>query len=308
MILLEAHHIAYKICNIVYHILHYCSYHRLIRIMIGKLSQRTLLKIVEEICYEEAINISYYANNWYLILEKNGRTQTIWGYRFDANGGAELMMANDKYITHEFLEKHSIRTPHCIFFMTPDKCARFEIPYFNTRENFLEPLSLPVVVRQNRGGHSGNNISLHYDFKSAQTSIKELHTKELDAVISSFIPNAREFRCIIFDKKIYIHYEKIRQNTDQDDGFKHNLSRGALVHEIPLPASIADLTDQAMAIIPLRMYSLDVLLDENNTAWILEINSGVMTEGYIRQGGNLAYQKAKHYYKTAIMNIFNSGL
>lgn len=278
--------------------------------MSGKLSQRILLKIIEEICQEEGIAFSYYANNWYIFLEKNGRTQTIWGYRFDADGASTLTLANDKYITYEFLNNHSINTPQCIFFMTLAKCERFEVPYFYTLgQSFLNPLTIPVVVRQNKGGYSGNNVTLHHNSITTKKAIVNLHNKGLDVVVSPFIPHAREFRCIIFDKKVYIHYEKIRQNTDQDAGFKHNISRGALIHEAPLPAAAINVLIQAMNCIPLRMYSLDILLDQNGIAWILEINSGIMTEGYIRQGGDAAYAKAKHYYKTAIMQIFHdSGL
>ena len=70
-----------------------------------------------------------------------------------------------------------------------------------------------------------------------------------------------------------------------------------------LSLKIIKIAKQVCKEINLKFGSIDIIETTNNELLVLEVNSGVMLENYVRLNPN-EYNDVKDIYKKAIMNLF----
>jgi glutathione synthase/RimK-type ligase-like ATP-grasp enzyme len=109
------------------------------------------------------------------------------------------------------------------------------------------------------------------------------------------------------------HRGELRQVPDLGQevliGWKHNLGEGSaphLVDEGPLYDQLVELARRAAQAINIRFASVDIV-DSSGDLLVLEINSGVMMEYFVRHTPE-GRQKAKHTYAKALTKMFGGGL
>ena len=57
---------------------------------------KNLKKIIQEVCEENNIKCTFLSQDWVVILEKDGNTRFISGYKFDLNLHCIGLLADDK--------------------------------------------------------------------------------------------------------------------------------------------------------------------------------------------------------------------
>lgn len=111
-----------------------------------------------------------------------------------------------------------------------------------------------------------------------------------------------------FNKLNDSKYDRILANKEKFEyNWKFNLSQGSIARKLEDNILAKDLTKLAKQVCNetnLRFGSIDIIETNNNELLILEANSGVMLENYIKQNPN-DFFIAKLIYKEAIKKLFD---
>lgn len=105
--------------------------------------------------------------------------------------------------------------------------------------------------------------------------------------------NNEHFKNYDDDNKDYV----LPLNETFEYDWKFNLPKGAI--------SSLDIDYNDKAIINNGFCSVDIIKAKDNNFYVMEINSGVMMQNFIKQNEN-GYMIAKLIYKEAIIEMFNN--
>ena len=301
-------------------------------------------EIIQKICDEDNIRYKFLSKDWIIMLEKDGKTRFISGYKFDLNSHGLGLIADDKYALYEILRDKGIPViEHRIVYNKTNKldyaigCNTNEYvkEYFMKNNNH-------IVIKPNDGtcGHNVFNVT---DINDIDKILDKLFVNNYSISMCPFYNIKHEYRVIMLEGKNKLLYAKylpivtgdgnktIRQlllefNYDyfidklkdskydrilaKEEKFeytwKFNLSQGSIAKKLNdklLESKLIKIAKQVCDEINLKFGSIDIVQTTNNDLFVLEVNSGVMLENYIRLNPN-EYITAKNIYKNAIENLF----
>lgn len=303
-------------------------------------------EIIQEICNEENIKYTFLSKDWVIMLEKDGKTRFISGYKFDLNSQAIGLIADDKYALYDVLKSKGIPViEHKIVYKKTNKldyavgCNSYEYvkDYFLKNNNH-------IVIKPNEGS-CGHNVFNVTEVNEIDIILDKLFTNNYSISICPFYNIKHEYRAIMLDgekKLIYTKYlpivtgdgcKTIRQllldfnhdyfidkledsrydkvlakNEEFKYNWKFNLSQGSIAKRLNdelLENKLIQIAKQVCNEINLKFGCIDIIQTDNNDLYVLEVNSGVMIENYIRLNPD-EYVTAKNIYKGAIERLFNS--
>ena len=168
-------------------------------------------KIIEEICNEEQINYKFLSKDWVIMLEKNGKTRFISGYKFDSNAHALGLILDDKYALYEVLNAKNIPiVEHNIVYNKTNKCE-YAIGC-NTKEyveNIFHKYDNHIVLKPNDGtcGHNVYNVT---NIKELDLILEKMFKNNFSISICPFYKIKNEYRVIILNNEPKLIYKKIR--------------------------------------------------------------------------------------------------
>lgn len=308
--------------------------------------QKSFKKIIQQICNEDNINYKFLSKDWVIMLEKEGKTRFISGYKFDLNSHGIGLIADDKYALFEVLKEKGIPIiEHKIVYNKTNK-----LDYAvgcNTHEyvkNYFSENNNHIVIKPNDGtcGHNVFNVT---DINEIDSILNKIFINNYSISICPFYNIKHEYRAIMLDgenKLLYTKYlpivagdgkKTIRQlllefnydyfidklenskydkvlakNESFEYNWKFNLSQGSIAKRLDdelLADKLIKLAKQVCDEINLKFGSVDIIQTTNNDFLVLEVNSGVMIENYIRLNPN-EYEIAKNIYRSAIEKLFNN--
>ena len=302
-------------------------------------NERMLVKIIREICDENAIKFKSYSYDWILELSANGSSMFIYGYKFPNNNTAISRICDDKSGLSDILSNHEIPHVEHYYFMSPNNSK-----YVPANGNYETILSLlkkygEIVCKPN-SGTCGIGVERVKNKKDLEKVIFNLFTRSNSISIAPYKPISSEFRVIVINYNIELIFEKVRpviigdgihsiqqlideyqpgfkaaidSNLSLDDipqkeeiitiSWKHNLCNGALpkeVDDISLKDKISELAISCVLALDLNFASIDII-NTNGQLEILEVNSGVMMEN-LSCANPEYYNVAKNIYRKAIFN------
>ncbi len=296
-------------------------------------------KIIKEICEEENIDYSVISKEWVIVLEKNGKTNLITGYKFGINNHALGELLDDKYATFELLNKKNIPIiEHNILYGPTNKnsyaLGSNSIEYV---DKLFNKYNNDVVLKINDGTCGANVLHI----KDRDELIKEyenLSYKFFSMSLCPYYDIENEYRTVVIDGKCELVYKKTRpvvigdgKSTIKDllmefnnEYFKEindeklnkilgedvvfeydwrfNLAHGSkasLDIEGSLKNKIEQLSEAISKKIGLGFGSIDIIKTADNNLFVMEINSGVMMENFVKQVPD-GYEIAKNIYKKVI--------
>lgn len=166
------------------------------------------------------------------------------------------------------------------------------------KEDAINFLTFPIIAKPGNG-HSGIGIK-KFD------TVKELKEfKESFDVYSEFINFKKEFRLLFF-KEECIHIDERITNLKTKRDIKHKKQNEQLdfiyvkqdLSKIPFIRSIKEIAKKIREKIPLDIFSLDIILDENDKIYVLETNSAT----------GLGAHKLVAYYIEVYEDFFGESL
>ncbi len=301
-------------------------------------------EIIKEICNENNIKYKFLSKDWVIMLEKDGKTRFISGYKFDLNSHGIGLIADDKYALYEVLKDKGIPViEHKIVYNKTNNldyatgCNTYEYV-----KKFFIKNNNHIVIKPN-GGTCGNNVFNVTDINEIDNILDRIFVSNYSISICPFYEIKHEYRAIMLNGESQLVYTKylptvigngnktIRQlllefnydyfiNKLEDSKYdrilankeifeynwKFNLSQGAIAKRLDnklLEDKLIKLAKQICNEINLKFGSIDIIQTNNDDFLVLEINSGVMIENYIRLNPD-EYVVAKNIYRNAIKDLF----
>jgi hypothetical protein len=171
--------------------------------------KKNFKEIIKEICIEDNINCKFLSKDWVIMLEKDGKTRFISGYKFDSNSHGLGLIADDKYALYEVLKSKNIPIiEHKIVYNKTNNldyaigCNTYEYvkEYFHkNNEN--------IVIKPNEGT-CGKNVFNITDVNEIDIILDKIFLKNFSISICPFYKIKHEYRAIMLDGENALLYAK----------------------------------------------------------------------------------------------------
>lgn len=296
-------------------------------------------ELIDQICNELNIKVSRIADSWTTILEKDGITHYINGYKFDNNTHALGNIVDDKGLFFELLKLKNLPTIEHKVIMKDYYNQDEAIKYFNDHnQEIIVKGNLGTCGREvfkvNNVGALLNKINFlfktqysislcpYYDIENEYRVILVNHEpmaiygKIRPTVIGDGKTNVKDL-ALKFNPNFYSKKEnqnKIRNpkyipklNEEIQLNYQFNLSEGAIMFieiDNDLKEKLLSLASKVSKETNLGFASVDIIKTTDNQLLIMEANSGVMMINFMKlspQGREIGYK----VYKKAIEGMFN---
>lgn len=306
-------------------------------------NKKTFQNILKEICTEENIKYTYLSKDWIVTLEKDNQCRILAGYKFDLNPHGLGEVCDDKYALCELLNHFNLPVVEHNIVYGPNNKEKYAIGCNNIEylKKLFIKYNNSVVLKINNGT-CGNGVIHITDVNELEPSFLKLTTKNFSLSLCPFIDIENEYRVIMFENNIELIYKKelpivygngkssikellidfnpeffkdydgknkdviLKENEEYRHNWKFNLSGGSkasLNIEENIKTEIEELAIKVSKTIGLKFGSIDIIRDKNGKYYVLEINSGVMMDNFIKETNN-GYNIAKNIYKKAILTMF----
>ena len=258
--------------------------------------------MIDEICHEEQIETTWFSDDWFVMLEQNGKRRYVYGHTFDLNSTAAAAIAQDKCATYSILSSQDIpAVEHQIYYEqnnTAPYASVFKGPEY--LQQYFEAHHRHIVVKPNQGSGGGNVYQLT-SLDQAEKLLDRIFHQGYAAALCPFYDILHEYRVILLDGELQLAYQKTR-GAD----WRFNLAAGATAEPIPDPEfeqQIVRLAQRAAKTLNLRFTSVDVIQTRDKALKIIEVNAGVMIDHYIDQHPD-ERDKVKDIYRRAVRKMF----
>lgn len=291
--------------------------------------------IIKEIGEELGIKVTLLSDGWLIILEKDNQIHYINGYKFDLNNHGIGNVLDDKGLFYDIMFYKDLPTIERLSIYERYNKEKI-LDYFRKNNNKL-------IVKGNIGT-CGNSVYLVKDETDLFNKMDKLLLKQDSISIEPFYDIINEYRVILLNGEVKIIYGKERPTIIGDDrstvkelaikfndyfkdnskiiknpdyipklneiieiDFRFNLSCGArLFTEIDneLKNKVMDIAKLVTRKLDIAFASVDIIYTRDNRLLVLEANSGVMMDNYIKQCNN-GRINAYNVYKEAIKVMFN---
>ena len=291
-------------------------------------------KLIKKVGEELGIKVTLLSGNWLTILEKDNETHYIQGYKFDLNNHGIGNILDDKGLFIDLMSYKNLPIVNQIsIFQNYNKDEILD--YFKKNNNKL--------IVKGCMGTCGTNVYLVNDTDTLFNIMDMLLKKQDSISIEPYYDIINEYRVILLNNEVkviygkerpiiigngkntikelaisfnefYIDNEKLIKNPDYipkpgeeiELDFRFNLSNGArLFYNIDekLKKDIMDIAIKVTKILDISFASVDIIHTKDNKLLVLEANSGVMMDNFIKQYPN-GEEVAYNIYKEAIKLMF----
>ena len=290
-------------------------------------------ELIKKIGEELGIKVTLLSDNWLTILEKDNKIHYVQGYKFDLNNHGIGNIMDDKGLFFDLLRYKNIPIiEHNVIFK--DYSKKEVLNYFNKNNK-------EIIVKGNIGT-CGNEVFKVDNEKDLFKVIDELFLKEFSISLCPYYDIRNEYRVIILNGEVRIIYGKIRplivgdgkstikelainfndyyQSYDFSNSeyvpklgeeillnYQFNLSKGAkmfLEIEDELKKKLSELALKVTNELDITFASVDIIYTTDNKLLVMEANSGVMMDNFIRFNKDKGYHMAYNLYKDAIKLMF----
>lgn len=298
--------------------------------------------ILTEICQEENIKLDFISNNWIAVLEKNNKKRIIAGYKFDNNGHALGSLLDDKFALFDFLKLCGIKVIEHSLVYGPNNTLEYAKDCCGVEyvKQLFNRYNRNVVLKPNVGTCGSGVTHIDNEEVLVETYLR-LSKRHYSLSICPFYDIINEYRVIILNGKEELIYKKILpvvcgdgkrtlkellkefnyeyfKDYDKDNkdiilkenekfvyNWKFNLSGGAKASfEIDnnIKEEVIAMAKRTASNLGLKFGSIDII-HTTCGMYVLEVNSGVMTDNLVKENTN-GYEMAKEIYRKAIKGMF----
>lgn len=237
------------------------------------IKNRLFPKLVSQACQERGASVTAFSDDWILMIEKNRKKYWAVGYSFDLNATGASTVARDKVACYQVLRHEGV--PAIEHYLLRSRGQHKLLV-----ENIPSALTNAPVVIKPLLGTGGVGVQ---KFGTAQLASEFVaDDPHPDWALSPYHEIVSEVRLIICDQKILCAYEKIEPY--EKDGLRYfNLGLGAKARDINPTDEYVTLAYAAMSAIGLRVASVDIARQADDSLIVMEVNDGITMERYARQ-------------------------
>ncbi len=189
-----------------------------------------------------------------------------------------IQYCDDKSHIYYQLKKHMVETP--ITYAFP---LTFDSNYLSIKDELIKEINqkgihYPFVVKECFGSF-GEQVYLVEDFGSFGDILINTRGKKLIAQQFIEYSSGKDIRVNVIGSKVH---SAIERHNPSD--FRSNLTRGGTAKIVQISDEIAELAVAASKACKCIFSGVDVVLDENNKAYVIEVNSNLRTLSSERVG------------------------
>lgn len=228
--------------------------------------RRIFTDLLDSICHEERVNITWLSSLWVARLEKNGKVRYIYAYSFPLNDAIGAAIARDKVATYEVLKSGDVAAvEHRLLRFQPDSQVQ------ETVKKMLPNPVFPLVIKpcDKGGGLDVCKVQTSQELTKAMTYMSAHYSSVAVAPFEEIID---EYRVVLLDGQPCIVFRKRRQNGE----WRHNLLFGALPEKMEagqLRDELISLAQETMEFLGLRFAAVDIITTSQTTK-VMEVNAG----------------------------------
>lgn len=293
---------------------------------------KNFLLVIKEICNELNIDYKTISKDWITILEKDEKVHYIVGYKFDLNGNGISRIMDDKYAFYELVKLYKFPIiEHNIIFKNYDK---------KEVETLFCKYNKEVVIKINTGT-CGKDVYKVNKIEELFKLLDDLLNNNFSLSLCPYVNIKNEYRVILLDDEVLLTYGKIKPvvygdgkksikdlliefnpyyfnkidnlpkkilktNEFYEYSWKFNLYQGAMPF-LEIDDKIKkNIIKEGLKIakkLNLRFCSLDFVIDDNDNLLLMEANSGVMMDNFIKIIPN-GMDIAKDIYRKVINKMY----
>lgn len=296
---------------------------------------REFNKIIKEICDEKKIEYQELSDDWIIKLKKDNKIRFIVGYKFDLNTQAISEICNDKYALYSVFKSEDlpIIESQIIFKNEEQKLKEYFYLYNQNvvikpnngtcgnnviHVNSFEKLKLEYerIIQKNYSVVICPFYDIVNEYRIIYLQNKNyMYKKVKPTVIGDGVHNIKDL-LIAFNESYYTNSENFKNSMIDinyipyngeviEYEWRFNLSKGAKAVSVSEDEKtiLNKLVSKITNLLDFRFVSIDVMKNSNNEFYVMEINSGVMTENLIKQS-DYGKKIAKEIYSEAINQMF----
>jgi len=259
-------------------------------------------ELINEICAENKITVSYLSEDYLLRLSKDGRNRHIYGPYWDLNSAAADRLACDKAGCFTMLNHSGIPAIEHLIMYNPLRWSYLldENGTMKKALEYLEANNRAVVVKPNKGAQGRDVFFCDTPF-ALETAVQTIFATEPDVALCPYHEVHIEYRVFYLNGRVHYIYGKTK-----GDDWRHNLAQGAKAFEVndrDLSARLAELATKAAHSININFASIDIVSLEKGELAVMEINAGVQVQILLEQLPHRR-DKIKSLYAEAIKSMF----
>ena len=270
-------------------------------------------EIIKEICDELNINLTLLSKDFIFELERDNIRKYLFGYKFPMNDHGIGLVLDDKYAFYEVLNNLNLKTVEVK-------------PVFENynRDNLVEYLNEhKELIVKSKNGTCGTEVFKVDNPVDLFDKVDFLLNKNTPICLSPYYNIKSEYRVIILNNEVKLMYGKKRPILIGDgkktilellqefnpnyyskqsnlDNLEMNLNRVLDINQ-KLESMALVVTSK----LNIKFASVDIIETFDNELLILEANSGVMMDNFMKLNKN-GREIAKSIYKEAILNMFDN--
>ena len=171
--------------------------------------KNTFKEIIQEICNENNIKYKFLSKDWVIMLEKNGKTRFISGYKFDLNTHGIGLIADDKYALYEVLKNKNIpviehkivyNKTNNLDYATGCNTYNYVKEYFTKNNNH-------IIIKPNNGT-CGNDVFNITRINEIDSILDKIFVNNYSISMCPFYTIKHEYRAIMLDGENKLLYAK----------------------------------------------------------------------------------------------------
>ena len=166
-------------------------------------------QIIQEICDEKKINYKFLSKDWVIMLEKDGKTRFISGYKFDMNSQGTGIIADDKYATYEVLKEKKIPIIEykIVYNKTNNQDYAIGCNSYEYVKDFFTQNSNSIVIKPNEGT-CGKSVYYITNLNEIDDVLDKMFDKNFSISMCPFYNIEHEYRTIMIDGETELLYSK----------------------------------------------------------------------------------------------------
>ena len=166
-------------------------------------------EMIQQICNENNIKYTLLSKDWIIMLEKDGKTRYICGYKFDLNGHGIGLITDDKFALYEVLKAKGIPVIEHNIVYNKDNHNDYAIncnTYEYVKDYFLKQ-NQNIVIKPNNG-MCGNDVFNVTDINEIDRILNKLFINNFSISICPFYNIKHEYRVVMIDGENKLVYRK----------------------------------------------------------------------------------------------------
>ena len=276
-------------------------------------------EIIKEICDELNINLTLLSKDFIFELERDNIRKYLFGYKFPMNDHGIGLVLDDKYAFYEVLNNLNLKTVEVK-------------PVFENynRDNLVEYLNEhKELIVKSKNGTCGTEVFKVDNPVDLFDKVDFLLNKNTPICLSPYYNIKSEYRVIILNNEVKLMYGKKRPILIGDgkktilellqefnpnyyskqsnlDNLEMNLNRVLDINQkLEIGSKLESMALVVTSKLNIKFASVDIIETFDNELLILEANSGVMMDNFMKLNKN-GREIAKSIYKEAILNMFDN--